>query len=54
MTWATIFEKNINKNLQSKFILAIIYMKNNWPIKAVQNPSFYKIYTYKLFNLSYF
>lgn len=53
MTRMTILEKNINDNLWPELVLVMIYMKNNWPIRAVQNHSFHKAYIYKLPNLSH-
>lgn len=52
MTKAIILEENINDNLWPKLALIMTYVKNNRPIKVLQNLSFYKTYTYKFFNLS--
>lgn len=53
MTKVILLEKNINNNLWPELILAIIYVENNWPIRAVQNLSLHKAYTYKLLDLSH-
>lgn len=39
ITIATILEKNIEDNLWSKLIFVMIYIKNNWPTRALQNLS---------------
>lgn len=55
MTRAPIFEKNSDDDLQPKLIFAITYVKDNQPIKALQNNfCFYKVYTHKFPNLSHF
>ena len=51
MTKATILEKNIDDDLWPELILAIMYVKNNWPTRAIQNLSSYKVYIYELSNL---
>lgn len=53
MTRVTILEMNINDDLWLELVLAMMYMKNNRPTRAVQNLSSYEIYTHKLPNLSY-
>ena len=53
MTRATILEGNINDDLWPKLVLAMTYVKNNWPTRAVQNLSPYKAYIHKLPDLSH-
>lgn len=54
MTRVIIFEKNIKDKLWPKHILIITYIKNNQPIKALQNSiSLYTIYSRKVFNLAH-
>lgn len=53
MTKATILEKNNNDNLWPKLILAMMYVKNNWFTRVIQNLSFHETYTHKFPNLSY-
>lgn len=42
MTRAIIFEGNINNNLWFELVLAMTYVKNSRPTKAMQNLSPYK------------
>lgn len=42
MIRVTILEENINDNLCPKRIFIIIYIKNNWPTRALKNLSPYK------------
>lgn len=42
MTRATILEKNFNNDFWPELVLAMTYIKNNWPTKAIQNLSSYK------------
>lgn len=49
---ATIFERDIEDNLQPKLILVIIYVKNNWSTRALQNLSSYKIFIHKFPDIS--
>ena len=53
MTRAIILEENTNNDLWLELLLAIMYMKNNWPIRVIQNLSPNKAYTHKLSNLSH-
>lgn len=48
MTKATILKGNIEDDLWPELILAVTYIKNNWPTKALQNLSSYELYTHKL------
>lgn len=48
-----ILEKNIDDDLWPELILAITYVKNNWPTRAVQNLTPHEAYTHKLPNLSH-
>lgn len=48
ITRTTILEENIDDNLWPEFVLAMTYIKNNWPTRAVQNLSSYETYTHKL------
>lgn len=52
MTKIIILEEKINNNLSLKVILLIMYGKNNWLIRALQNLSLYKTSIYKLPSLS--
>lgn len=42
MTRATILEGNVDNDLWPELVLAITYVKNSWPTKALQNLSSYK------------
>lgn len=53
MTKATILESNINNKLRPDLVLARIYVKNNWLIKALQNLSLHKVLFQKSPNLSH-
>ena len=53
MTRATILKRNIDDDLWPKLILAMTYVKNNRPTRAVQNLSPYEAYTHKLPDLSH-
>lgn len=51
MTRAIIFEGNINNNLWFELVLAMTYVKNSWPTKAMQNLSLYKTLTQDYLNI---
>lgn len=52
MTRVTIFERNIDDELWLKLILVMTYVKNNQPIKALENYiSLHKAYIKEVFNL---
>lgn len=53
ITRATILESNIDDNLWPELILAMTYIKNNRPTKALQNLSLYESYTHELPDLSH-
>ena len=44
MTRATIFERNIDDVLWTELVLAMMYIKNSWPAKALQNLSPYEAF----------
>lgn len=46
MTRATIFKENIEDDLKPELVSTITYVKDNWPIKVVQNFCPYKTYIY--------
>lgn len=51
---ATILVDNIDDKLWIELVLAMTYIKNSWPIKALADTlSFYKTYFYKKPDLSY-
>lgn len=53
MTRATILKGNIDNDLWLELVLAMTYMKNNRPIKIVQNLSPHEAYSHKLFDISH-
>lgn len=53
MTSMTILKENIDNNLWRELILAITYVKNNQPTRAIQNFSSYKTYIHEFCDLSY-
>lgn len=54
MTRAIILKGNIDDNLWAELVLAMTYIKNNQPMRVLQNNlSFYKAYTHELPNLSH-
>lgn len=53
MTMTIILEDNIDNNLWPKFLLAITYVKNNWPIRAFQDLSPYESYIHKPSDLAH-
>lgn len=55
MTRVTILKRNIDNKLYPELMLAMTYVKNNWPIRALKNCiSPHKAYTKKVSNLAYF
>ena len=53
MTRATILEGNIDDDLLPELVLAMTYVENNRPTRALQNLGPYKVYTHKLPDLSH-
>ena len=53
MTRATILEGNIDDDLWPELVLAMTYVKNNRPTRAVQNLSPHEAYTHELPDLSH-
>lgn len=54
MTGAIIFKGNINDDLQPELLLAMTYVKNNQPMRVLQNHlSPYEVYTHELPYLSH-
>lgn len=54
ITKATILEGNIDDDLRPELVLIMTYVKNNRPIKALQDLSPYKSYTHKVPDLAHF
>lgn len=48
-----ILESNIDDNLWPELVLAMTYIKNNWPTRALQNISPHKAHFYKQPNLTH-
>ena len=53
MMRATIFEENINDKLSPELVLAITYIKNNRPTRALQNLSPHKVHSQEPSNLTH-
>ncbi len=47
MTRVTILEDNIDDDLWPELVLVMTYVKNNWPMKALQDLSPYELYIHK-------
>lgn len=54
MTRATFLENDINDDLEPELILTMIYLQNNWPIRAIHDLTPYKLYIHELWKLAYF